>query len=336
MSDARYRIQAVAELTGVPAATLRQWERRYGIPSPARTEAAYRVYGENDIDDIRRMLAMCATGLSPVEASRILRSEPRPARVSDVPLAAAPMTAAPVAAAPVAAGPMTAAPVGMIADDLDPYQAARRRILAAVERYDHDALHEMGRRLLYMGSAVAVFERVVGPVMREVGERWHAGTLSVAQEHLVSEVLGQLVQQLLPIVQPDESERVVLLACSRDELHTLPLYGIAFRLAQWRYRSVVLGARTPPEALAAAVDHIEPALVGLSLTMAPGVEDSKQLMAGYAEACGDVPWVVGGRGAEAVAARVVAAGGWVAPCDPGELEALLARLTGQSRGPRSR
>ena len=329
MSEGRYRIQAVAELTGVPASTLRQWERRYGIPSPARTGAAYRLYGGDDIDDIRRMQALCASGLSPAEASRILRSEARPV--------AAGVTAGPVsvAAGPVAA-PVTAAPVAaapaLMDDDLDPYQAARRRIMAAVERYDHDDLHEMGRRLLYMGSAVAVFERVVAPVMREVGERWHAGTLSVAQEHLVSEVLGQLAQQLLPIVQPDESERVVLLACSRDELHTLPLYGIAFRLAQWRYRSVVLGARTPPEALAAAVAHIEPALVGLSLTMAPGVEDAKQLMAGYAEACGEVPWVVGGRGAEAVAARVVAAGGWVAPCDPGELEALLGRLKGSGRG----
>ena len=40
--NGRYRIQSVAEMTGVSAATLRAWERRYGIPAPRRTAAAYR------------------------------------------------------------------------------------------------------------------------------------------------------------------------------------------------------------------------------------------------------------------------------------------------------
>lgn len=300
--DGRYRIQAVADLTGVPATTLRQWERRYGIPSPQRTTAAYRLYGSDDIDDIRRMQAMCATGVSPAEAAAILKRE------------AAARSEAP------------SAPPAATVDDLDPYLAARRRILAAVEHYDYDALNEMGRRLLYMGSAVAIFDRVVAPIMREIGQRWHDGSLSVAQEHLASEALGQLLHQLLPIVQPEESERVVMLACFADELHTLPLYGIAFRLAQWRYRSVVLGARTPPEALASAVASIDPALVGLSLTMAPPLDEAKRLVAGYAEACGEVPWMVGGRGVRAIAPLVIAAGGVIAPGDPTELEGLIDRV----------
>ena len=40
-----YRIHVVAEMTGIPAATLRAWERRYGIPSPERTASGYRLYG---------------------------------------------------------------------------------------------------------------------------------------------------------------------------------------------------------------------------------------------------------------------------------------------------
>ena len=51
MKDAlgRYRINVVAELTGVPAATLRAWERRYGIPTPARTASSYRLYSDVDV-----------------------------------------------------------------------------------------------------------------------------------------------------------------------------------------------------------------------------------------------------------------------------------------------
>lgn len=33
-----YRINVVAELVGVPSATLRAWERRYGVPSPDRSD----------------------------------------------------------------------------------------------------------------------------------------------------------------------------------------------------------------------------------------------------------------------------------------------------------
>ena len=45
----RYRIRAVAELTGVSTATLRAWERRYGVPTPSRTASAYRLYGDEDV-----------------------------------------------------------------------------------------------------------------------------------------------------------------------------------------------------------------------------------------------------------------------------------------------
>ena len=49
--DARpvYNIKAVAEATGLPAATLRAWERRYGALAPSRTEGGYRLYSERDI-----------------------------------------------------------------------------------------------------------------------------------------------------------------------------------------------------------------------------------------------------------------------------------------------
>src|SRR5947209_4870534 len=44
-----YNIQAVAAATGVPAITLRSWERRYGIPEPKRDPKGYRLYSERDI-----------------------------------------------------------------------------------------------------------------------------------------------------------------------------------------------------------------------------------------------------------------------------------------------
>lgn len=69
-----YRIRAVTRATGVPAATLRAWERRYGFPMPARTASGYRLYTDRDIELIRTMRDDCSRGIAPAEAARSARS----------------------------------------------------------------------------------------------------------------------------------------------------------------------------------------------------------------------------------------------------------------------
>ena len=48
-NDSAFRIGAVSRLTGVPADTLRVWERRYGVVEPHRTEGGSRLYSQHDI-----------------------------------------------------------------------------------------------------------------------------------------------------------------------------------------------------------------------------------------------------------------------------------------------
>src|SRR5690554_3342894 len=68
----KYRIQTVAEMTGVPAATLRAWERRYGIPSPERSSSSYRLFSDHDVASIRRLKDLCNEGMAPAEAARVV------------------------------------------------------------------------------------------------------------------------------------------------------------------------------------------------------------------------------------------------------------------------
>ena len=48
-TNSAYRIGAVSRLTGVPADTLRVWERRYGVVEPQRTEGGSRLYSQHDV-----------------------------------------------------------------------------------------------------------------------------------------------------------------------------------------------------------------------------------------------------------------------------------------------
>jgi methylmalonyl-CoA mutase cobalamin-binding subunit len=60
-----------------------------------------------------------------------------------------------------------------------------------------------------------------------------------------------------------------VLACFADEEHACRSYGVALRFTEWGFRTVMLGARTPPHAIRHAVSEIHPDIVGLSLTIVP-------------------------------------------------------------------
>ncbi|MFO0634826.1 MAG: MerR family transcriptional regulator [Nannocystaceae bacterium] len=276
----KYRIHTVAEMTGVPAATLRAWERRYGVPVPARTSSAYRVYSDADIALIRRVVELCEGGLAPSEAARVALEEH-----------------VPQAHTPVEPG--------------DPFAPLRESILSAIEAFDPRRLERELDRAAASGPAATVAEEVLRRVLLEVGERWHTGRVTVAQEHLASEAIGTVLRRMLTQVQPEGDARVVLLAGFADEEHEFPLQVLAVHLASWGLRVVQLGVRTPPPALRQAVAELQPARVGLSCTIAPAAHRARELVDGYADAIGDVPWIVGGSATATLSKFVTGRGGQV-------------------------
>ena len=55
MIRAMYSIKAVSQATGLSVETLRAWERRYGLVTPARDGAGRRVYRSGDVLRLRRL-----------------------------------------------------------------------------------------------------------------------------------------------------------------------------------------------------------------------------------------------------------------------------------------
>ncbi len=294
------RIANVAELTGVPEPTLRAWERRYGVPSPERTPSGYRLYGARDVEQVREMKRLLANGIAAAQAARVLREQ----RV---------------------AGDA----VGQGEDARDAYHASREAIVDAVCRFDDEALELQLKALFFMGPTVSLIDQVVVPVLRKVGDMWHAGEISVAHEHLASQRLGTLVRDLLRLAAGEERGPRVVLAAFADDEHELGVLSTGARLATWGLRPVFLGARTPPDAVGAAVQAVETRAVALSCTMTPTPARARELLDGYAAACGSVPWIVGGAGVSPIADRVRAKGGIVAPADPKALRSLVRHVTAQ-------
>src|SRR3954468_5345144 len=67
-------IREVAEQTGLAAGTIRMWEQRYGFPTPQRTPTGYRLYSPEDVDTLRRVMALRKSGLSVAAALQRARS----------------------------------------------------------------------------------------------------------------------------------------------------------------------------------------------------------------------------------------------------------------------
>lgn len=309
MSNPRYRIQAVSQLTGVPAATLRAWERRYGFPEPHRTETSYRLYSERDISSIKVLKSLCEQGVSPSEAVRSIRAREIQEQVPQP-------------------SPKPLRPTqGLEEIEFDETaNQSRNQLLSAVRRFDPIALENYVRRAMVLGSAKYIFDSIFAPVLRQVGDEWHEGIISIAQEHIATEIIGNATRDLLRLVQPDQSAKHVLLACVSGELHALPLYGAAFHFIQWGYRVTLLGVNTPPEALSQSVLQLDPDVVGLSVTYPSSLDETKEQIPAYAKAVGDRPLIFGGASAGNLRAEVERVGGLIAMGDPSSLRPLVEVL----------
>lgn len=298
-AQGRYRIHAVAELTGIPEATLRAWERRYNVPLPLRTASGYRLYSHMDVEQVRRMRELCAAGMSPVDAAKSC------ARLPDKPEAATAQT--------------------------EPFEAMALRIIEATRRMDPLALESEIRCAMTLADAASIVERVFCPAMAEIGRDWERGLISVGHEHLASELITAATRDMLRLLGPARSLGDVLLACFAEEDHVLPLYAAAFRFVEWGYRPYVLGARTPPAGLGAAVKELEPSLVGLSCTIAPPLHRAEELVSAYADVIGKRPWLVGGAASEGMRALVEPRGGHVIGAGGLEARESIGKLLTETR-----
>jgi CheY-like chemotaxis protein len=68
-----YSIGALVRMLGVPAATLRSWEDRYGMVIPNRSAGGHRLYSREDVEQLRFVRDELQAGMSPGDSHRLLQ-----------------------------------------------------------------------------------------------------------------------------------------------------------------------------------------------------------------------------------------------------------------------
>ncbi len=231
-------VAAVARRLGIAPATLRTWDRRYGLGPSEHSAGSHRRYSQADVARLEHMRRLVVSGVAPGEA------------------AAACLTFADVepTSAPIGGGAVISMPGA---------SAAARGLARAARALDGESCVRIIRESLDSIGVIMTWESLLAPVLIGIGDAWEADGAGVDVEHILSDSIEFcLATRAREVVAPREITGVLLASTDRDD-HTLALWAVAAGLAERGIGARMLGRRVPYDAIGDAMKRTGPAVVFL-------------------------------------------------------------------------
>lgn len=278
--EPRHPIAVVAERTGLSQDVLRVWERRYAAVLPSRGPGGQRLYTDADIERLRLMHSTSRAGRNigliagmSTEALSLLAAEDAAARPAVPEVSGTPRANDILAAAFAHAKALDAGPLA----------------------------NELRRAATSLGVGTFI-DAIAGPMMRRVGDEWHAGSLTIAQEHLATSVLHDLLVEMMRSVASPPGAPRMLVATPAGEHHVIGAAIVGASAAADGWNVVYLGADLPAADIVDAAVASGASVVALSIVYA---EERGRLLEEIGWIRQHLPdqvrLVVGGAGARAMA-----------------------------------
>ncbi|HEX8036481.1 MAG TPA: cobalamin-dependent protein [Ktedonobacterales bacterium] len=260
-----FNTKAVVHHTGVPAPTLRAWERRYGVLAPRRGENDYRLYSERDMMMVTWLRERVESGMTISQAIALLRSlEPTRRRGRRTrSLVGLPAETGVQSVAP--------APGRFSLEDL------RSTLLQQFASLDEVAASRTIAQALAIYSVEEVCVSLFTPALVEIGRQWEAGEISITVEHFSTALIRGQLDSLFRSAAGNEGGPLVLVGCAPGELHELGALMLALFLRRVGVRVAYLGQNVETEALLSTVATLRPAGVVLSASLSQHTETLAQV-----------------------------------------------------------
>jgi DNA-binding transcriptional MerR regulator/methylmalonyl-CoA mutase cobalamin-binding subunit len=296
-----YPVKAAAEMSGLTPETLRAWERRHGAIAPHRDARGRRLYDAAMVDRLARLHRLTGRG-HPIRDLAGLDDDALD-RLLDTGRQAA-------------------------FGDLD---ALPRRMLESIGDYRVDRFDRDLSVAIATLPVPVLLQRVVMPLLREIGLQWADGRLAIAQERLVSSLLRS---RLLAVLDQHPRERAprLLFATLPGEPHELGLLAAALHAHDAGAPVLYLGTGLPAVELARVARRLDAAAVALS-SIDPAT--APEMLAGLRDLDAALPdgtqvWVGGANARYLV--ETLALERVRAVADPSVLAGLVRRLPAARRG----
>ena len=226
-------VAAVARRLGVAPATLRTWDRRYGLGPSAHESGEHRRYCPADLARLTLMRRLITSGVSPCDAATQAKSHKGTINLETI-----------------------------VTD-----YVVREELVTALHKaakgLDKKFIEAALRKDLALYGVEQSWSEVIVPLLLIVGNEWEASGDGIEVEHLLTEVLKGILREQVEDIRKPVNAHPVLLASVGEEVHSLALHALAAALAERKIETYFLGARTPLEALSAMITRSAPPAVFL-------------------------------------------------------------------------
>ena len=283
----RHPIRVIAQRTGLTAATIRAWERRYQAVQPTRSEGGQRLYSDQDLERLSVLRELTEGGRS-ISMVASLAQEDATALLLEDRVALTP--------GPPNASSWTSAELV-------------EHGYACVLAFDAEGLERMlWRAVLSLGGKTFLRE-VVTPLQEKIGEGWLKDEVAPAQEHLASGVVDQVLERLINASRSQDGPGLVV-ATLPGELHGLGARMVATAAVLQGWSVQYLGTDLPPSEIAAAARGVGASAVAVSVVRRECVDETQRAVIKLRDHLDpSIALLIGGRAAPLLAA--LPSGIWV-------------------------
>ncbi len=241
-------IGEVESITGLSKDTLRKWESRYGFPLPKRNEFGIRFYTPAEVEKIQTIKYLLNRGekisrLSRLSLNQLLFLLDSQNRNSD------------------RWRPQYIS-IFEFSKNGD-YASIRSALLVALD---------------HLGLQRFVLE-FVAPLLTEIGLAWHNGELNIAQEHLCTAQIIEVLSEANAKISNSSNSIKVLLATPPSELHIIGLKMVESMILLAGGSPINLGAQTPLGQIVQMAKHADVRVVAISASAAYSLREFKRLIA---------------------------------------------------------
>jgi len=265
-----HTIKTVSVLTGISTETLRAWERRYGTVSPSRDHKGRRLYSQEDVE--RLTLLANATqqgftiskiaGLAKVELQALLTANEAPQVVHQ----------------------------GLFFV----------QVVDALTQYRMERCEELLKRALIAMDPLYYARDILLPTLHKVGDLWHEGKLTIAQEHMFSACVKRIVLSMVNNMQPFSGPNpCIMFATLSGENHEFGILLSCLLAASQHCSCYYVGPDLPWEDLLKAGEQLKPAVIVIGTVNTPPAPSLIENLTHLAEALPHpIQLWIGGLGAQ--------------------------------------
>ena len=208
--------------------------------------------------------------------------------------------------------------------EADPYSQTRSRFIEAINRFDVVTADDEIRKAATLYPPRIIVKNIVSPILQEIGERWAHREFGIAQEHIATNLLRNLLSSLFRLYPPDNEADTIVLATTNGERHEFGILISALIAATRGWRVIYLGTDLPATEIIRTVRTVKARVLAVSVvnSLNPLTGDELNLIAASLPQTTRV-WI---GGAEATRYRsIIDRANWIHILDTEDLEDRLKR-----------